>query len=237
MLKFWGRGSATNMKEDSNSAYFIENGKLFLIDCGETTARQIISSGILDKVSEVYLFVTHTHSDHVGSVGTLATKLFYDYKKPLKVIVASYTKQNFFVTKTLEACGADPLVEYIDIKSLRNKLDIFIDAKYVPTTHTEKYDGITSHGIEFITKKGLVYYTGDTNQAELVASFAKIRRFKKLYVDTSLRETPVHLSLSTLDAIIPKDARARTFCMHVDSNDCIKKAIDLGFQVVKPETV
>ena len=35
-LQFLDKGAAFNPKEGNNSAYFIENNQLFLIDCGES---------------------------------------------------------------------------------------------------------------------------------------------------------------------------------------------------------
>ena len=35
-LKFIGRGAAFNPKEGSDSAFFVDNNRLFLIDCGES---------------------------------------------------------------------------------------------------------------------------------------------------------------------------------------------------------
>lgn len=41
-LSFIGRGAAFNSKEGNNSAFFIENNQLFLIDCGENIYERIM---------------------------------------------------------------------------------------------------------------------------------------------------------------------------------------------------
>ena len=54
---------------------------MILIDCGETIARKIIKEYILDGIEELYILISHTHSDHIISLGTL---LFYSkYNKKI----------------------------------------------------------------------------------------------------------------------------------------------------------
>ena len=54
-LSFLGRGCAFNPKEGNNSAYFIENNTLFLIDCGESIFERIISTNLLENIDDVIL--------------------------------------------------------------------------------------------------------------------------------------------------------------------------------------
>ena len=76
-LQFLGRGAAFNPKEGNNSAYVIENNQLFLIDCGESIFERIMENGLLDKIDGINVMITHTHSDHVGSLGTLTMYSYY----------------------------------------------------------------------------------------------------------------------------------------------------------------
>ena len=55
-LKFVGTGSAFS-SETNNSAYFINNNNLFLIDCGETVFPVLKKSGVLEKVDNIYVFI------------------------------------------------------------------------------------------------------------------------------------------------------------------------------------
>lgn len=81
-IKFLGIGSAWNINEDNTSAFIIKDKKMILIDCGESIARKIIKNNILDDIKELYILISHTHSDHIGSLGTL---LFYSkYNKKIK---------------------------------------------------------------------------------------------------------------------------------------------------------
>ena len=75
-LKFIGTGSAFNTKLGNTSAYIKENNTLLLLDCGELTFDRILSLNLLSDVNEVHIAVTHTHPDHIGSLGSL---IFYCY--------------------------------------------------------------------------------------------------------------------------------------------------------------
>ena len=48
-LIFTGRGAAFNPKEGNTNAYFIENDRLFLVDCGETMFGYLMLEGVLNK--------------------------------------------------------------------------------------------------------------------------------------------------------------------------------------------
>ena len=86
-LKFLGRGAAFNPKEGNNSAYFIENKELFLLDCGEGIFERIIKNNTLNDIDKVNILITHTHSDHVGSIGSLIMYCFYIKKTKTNIIL------------------------------------------------------------------------------------------------------------------------------------------------------
>ena len=87
-LLFLGRGSAFNISEGNNSAYFIDKNELFLIDCGESIFERIIERNLLDSVSCVNVMITHTHSDHVGSIGSLIMYCYYVLKMGVNIIIS-----------------------------------------------------------------------------------------------------------------------------------------------------
>lgn len=93
-LNFLGRGASSNVKEGNTSAYFIDNGDLFLIDCGESVYAKLIENNVLEGVNNIYLMVTHTHPDHFGSAGNLAINYFYKNKMKKKNILYCQKKQS-----------------------------------------------------------------------------------------------------------------------------------------------
>ncbi|WRM43410.1 hypothetical protein [Staphylococcus phage LY01] len=90
MLTFIGKGSAFNEEKVNNSAYFTDddNKNLFIIDCGNTVFNQIKKIDLIEEHIdyEIYLLVTHIHSDHIGSIGSLIEYLYYNHNKKLNII-------------------------------------------------------------------------------------------------------------------------------------------------------
>lgn len=82
-INFLGIGSAWNIEYDNTSAYIKKENKMILIDCGETIARKIIENNVLDGIDELYILISHTHLDHVGSLGTLL--FFLNITKRFKI--------------------------------------------------------------------------------------------------------------------------------------------------------
>lgn len=92
-LKFLGRGSAHNYKEGNTAAYFVENNELFLIDCGEDVFQKIMGKDLLENKSKIHILITHTHSDHVGSLGSLLSYTYYKLKQKVNIIVSGNEQQ------------------------------------------------------------------------------------------------------------------------------------------------
>ena len=75
MLKFIGTGSAFNHQMGNTSAYIKQDNTLFIIDCGETAFARMKQLNLFEGVQNVYIAITHMHSDHVGSLGSLIAYL------------------------------------------------------------------------------------------------------------------------------------------------------------------
>ena len=70
-LTFLGRGAAFNPAEKNTSAYVREGEKLLLLDCGESVFAELMRRNVFDGVKEMWIAVSHMHSDHCGSLGSL----------------------------------------------------------------------------------------------------------------------------------------------------------------------
>src|SRR5574344_298128 len=93
-LKFLGRGSAFNVEEGNTAAYFKIDKNLILIDCGELIFERLITKKILDDVDDIYVFITHLHSDHVGSLLSLINYAYYILKTKINIIYPDYSNNN-----------------------------------------------------------------------------------------------------------------------------------------------
>ena len=233
-INFLGRGSAFNPKEGSNAGYFIENDELFLIDVGESVFAKLIEYKILENIKQINIMITHTHGDHIGSIGSLIAYSQYVLYKPVNIILPKKAKHLQNIQSILDAFDSNKnYYNYVTEKRYDNKYKTFDSLRYVETTHTET---LNSYGLVFTTKKGIVYYSGDTNETRIVENFINSNeQIDKIYIDTTNLdyENNPHLYIGILKATIPNDLIDKVYCMHLNSDECIKEAEEYGFNVVK----
>lgn len=233
-LLFLGRGAAFNPKEGNNSAYFIEKNNLFLIDCGESIFERIIENNLLENIENINLMITHTHSDHIGSLGTLVMYSFYVLHKPLNIILPENAKYLDNIDNILNGFGCTTeMYNYVCEKELDNTYESFKNIRYIETNHC---DELNSYGLIFNTKDGIIYYSGDTNETKMIQDLIDSKqKIDKLYVDSTTLNYPnnAHLYIGFLNSIIPEDLKSHVYCMHLNNDDCITQAKSLGFNVVE----
>jgi len=233
-LKFLGRGAAFNPKEGNNSAYFVEENQLFLIDCGESIFERLFETGLLQNVESVNLMITHTHSDHIGSIGSLAMYSFYVLHKPINIILPKDAKHLANIEKVLSGFYVEEqMYSYIDETSLDNKYTTFNNIRYIETNHR---DDLNCYGLLFNTSDGIVYFSGDTKELKVAKSLIDSgEKIDKMYIDTTTDNYPgnVHVYIGDIEKTIPDEMKDRVYCMHINNDKCIEQAKDLGFNVVE----
>ena len=236
-LYFLGRGGAFFTEEGNTSAFFIEKNTMFLIDCGESVFKKIREAHLLElaQVEDLYIFITHMHDDHVGSLGSL---VFYcrhglrDGKKINCHIVCAPGLENP-LHERLYTAGCAACCELIAPMILDNRFSFFKKVRYIRTVHQPHFPAFS---IEFETSIGKVFYSGDTRDANLIEAYVKQDDISRLYLEVTSANYPdnVHLPLDELNRIIPMEFRCKTYLMHFDSYECIERAKELGFQIVEP---
>ena len=235
-LKFLGKGGSDNQLQGNTSAYFIENRCLFLIDCGENIFERILRKQLLNDVDKVFIFITHTHSDHVGSLGSLIFHCYFLKKIELNIVLSSNLLHYNDVKELLRIYGArEDWYRIIEPTSLNNKFNSFNKMEYMSTKHVEQ---IPCYGLLFETNNGIVYYSGDTkeinNIKELIISGKKI---DKIYIDctTTNTENNVHYYIGKANEEIDDSIKNKVYCMHFNKPECIDIAKNYGFNVVEIE--
>jgi len=234
-LKFIGTGSAFNTKLGNTSAYIKENNTLLLLDCGELTFDRILSLNLLSDVNEVHIAVTHTHPDHIGSLGSF---IFYCYFiKNIKPIFHAANSDFIELLEimgiTEEHCEFDNCVinQFAEIEKLNLQL------LFVLNRHVKE---LTTFGILFlniITREN-AYYSGDSYEIPKQILYGlECGEFHYLYQDTCKADYDgnVHLSLRRLTELIPERLRSNVFIMHTDEGFDFDEAKELGFNVVEIE--
>ena len=68
LLMFLGRGSA--FADEHNSAFFVEDNELVLINCPATSYQKVKKMN-WEQYDNIYILITHTHGDHSVGVGTM----------------------------------------------------------------------------------------------------------------------------------------------------------------------
>ena len=232
-LKSLGFGSAFNSQEyGNNSWYFIEKDKVFMIDCGYTVFNTFRKKG-LDNYKEINIIITHMHTDHVGSLGTLIEWMYY--VKGFKVNILSHNTLKRDLFDYLLISGIEESMFNLEVtpygKGYINKDSIeiiFEKVKHVPQ--------IKTYSITLIRNStDMIIYSGDTTEKFQSGNDSLFRhyswfmdrypelRLEGLYLDVSLNGSSVHANyykniMGTCDMLDEdlKRFNTKVVIMHLD---------------------
>ena len=232
-LKSLGFGSAFNSQEyGNNSWYFIEKDKVFMIDCGYTVFNTFREKG-LDNYKEINIIITHMHTDHVGSLGTLIEWMYC--VKGFKVNILSHNTLKRDLFDYLLISGIEESMFNLEVtpygKGYINKDSIeiiFEKVKHVPQ--------IKTYSITLIRNStDMIIYSGDTTEKFQSGNDSLFRhyswfmdrypelRLEGLYLDVSLNGSSVHANyykniMGTCDMLDEdlKRFNTKVVIMHLD---------------------
>ena len=218
MLKFLGRGSA--FTDEHNSAYFIADDELILIDC-PMSAFSRLNDKNLALFDRIYVLVTHTHGDHVGGIGILIDLLQFSVKTPITVVAPSKEVEAdlFYLLTRIEGCNSS-WYELISVEDLDK--DWFVCS--IPTTHTDELAG-KCFGYCLNIEGNKTVYTGDTNT---IIPFEKyLESGTYLYMEISAYKSAVHLYCSDMVRKINEyvSQGVNVFLMHMDDEKRIAQVM------------
>ena len=232
LLNFLGRGSC--FADDHNSAFFVtEDNDFVLIDCSEQTFQRLKNEFIFSAHNNIYVYITHTHTDHINGLGALIHYVYYVYGKQLMVIAPSLIVMND-IKKHLRIEGVESfkysITHTLDFITslLVPKPEMIPQNVYgasIPTEHTLPLKDKT-FGYRFNIRGVNVVYTGDT--AILDPFFVHLDKGSEFYVDTSvIYKSDVHLwlfdMLPTLKELVSKEVKV--YLMHLDNIERAHEAI------------
>ena len=208
MLNFVGIGSAFNPEDGNTSAYLMKNNHFYLIDCGGLVFKELVQQINFKKITAVHIFITHTHADHVGSLGTLISYLHHQYSLPVYVYHAAIGLAEF-----LNQVGVSANY-YEEVTDQKNSLEPFT-FEWVETEHS---DQIKSFGLLLEYDEERVWYSGDAkNIPERVYDDFMNDKIGRIYQDVSIDSAnTAHMTLEKLKTLIPESKRQQVIAMHLE---------------------
>ena len=220
LLLFLGRGSA--FADEHNSAFFVEENELVLIDC-PVTSYQKVKKMNWEQYDNIYILITHTHGDHSGGVGTMLQYVWFASHMKKKVTVAAPSAEVRedlrLLLMRIEGCEE----EWFDLVTA-SELDKKWHISSVPTTHVQPLKG-KCFGYQLNIHGNNVVYTGDT--ATLASFLPLLKSGSYLYTESAYYKSDVHLYLPDM---LPKfrelaENGVKVYLMHLDAEEEIKKII------------
>lgn len=228
VINFLGIGSAWNIEQDNTSAYIKIDKKMILIDCGETVARKIIKDKVLDDIEELYILISHTHSDHVGSLGTL---LFYSkYNKKIRNRIVLPNDQQYVINLNnyLKLVDISSEAEFVDSNTLKEVFG-FKSFNMLRATHVKS---LPCYCFVFEDDENLIYYSADNNNIEYIKYYIQ---FKNAQIYTEISNNPKlseeHLDLDLLERSINYLQRKQIYLMHINESIKEEELKNKGFNI------
>lgn len=230
-INFLGIGSAWNIKEDNTSAYIKKDNKMILIDCGETIARNIIENNILENISELYILISHTHSDHIGSLGTLLFYSTYNKKILNRIVLPDDEEYENNLKEYLRLVEISSEIEYVDSSFLKKKFNLKT-FKFLKATHVES---LPCYCFVFEDEEDIIYYSADNSNIDYIKHYIQFDNstiYTEVCNNSNLQNE--HLYLPYLEKTLSMLERKRIFLMHIDEFINLEDLINKGFNI--PET-
>ncbi|MBR1797381.1 MAG: diguanylate cyclase [Clostridiales bacterium] len=219
MIRFLGRGSA--FSDEHNSAFFVSEGRLILIDCAMSSYQKVKKMN-LQGVKGIDIFVTHTHSDHVSGIAMLIDYFWFTSKLPVTVVAPSQEVLEDLDHYLRRIDGCDE--SWFDIVTASDYKGSCLKA-VIPTTHSEQLEG-RCFGYAFDVDGTNVVYTGDSNTIEPFREY--LTDGTELYMEVSSARSPVHMQIDDMLPFI-KSVRSegvKVFLMHLDNEAEILSKIE-----------
>jgi len=207
-MKFLGRGAG--FSDLHTSAYFTTRQNFVVIDCPSSAFIQLKKMDF-SSYKNIYVLVTHTHGDHIGSLGLFLQFTYWVLKKKILIVAPSKeVEADICTVLTIEGNETD----WYNICTANQVNEDFL-FQPILTSHSPQLKG-KCFGYE-LNVNGVHYvYTGDTSTLEPFIPLLK--RDSVLCVDTSVYYGLIHLKLEDAleQFIILAEKGVQIYLMHLD---------------------
>ena len=212
-LKFLGNGSG--FARSHTGAYFSKGDNIIFIDCSMLNIFKMVD--LQKNYSNVYVMMTHLHSDHSSGLGLFTQYMYYVFKKKLNIIVP---KQLFLDVKMLmEITGIDDDIFNLITPGEFDVNDVVI--KYIFTKHAPEIEG-KCFGYQISVGNNNYVYTGDTCCLDDFKEY--LHDCCELYIDVSANYGGVHLKYDDIKNELI-NLKIPVFLMHLDDENLIREKI------------
>ncbi|MBT9777992.1 MBL fold metallo-hydrolase [Clostridium sp. MCC353] len=207
-LRFLGFGAAFYPPLGNTSAWFLHGRDFYLLDCGEDVFHKVYELEEYKSSPSVSVFITHMHTDHIGSLGELIAYSWFKRNRKVKVY---YPDER--LKKYLELSGIN--VDIYDFMggTLENQGLTILPQ---PVFHDPS---MGCFGYRIKDQDEAVYYSGDSGLvSHEIVDELKSGRLARLYLDTS-KSAPRdsgHGNFEAMKERIGIKWRDRVVCMHLD---------------------
>lgn len=232
-FQFIGRGAALNPLEGNNAVMYQEDGNLLLVDMGENVFTRLVELDVLSKAETIYVVLTHTHSDHSGSLGSLIHYCYVKLKKQIHLVLKDDLGYMGDVNSLLKAFQvSEHMLVRTTPEELAQAFDGFSALEYIPTRHV---DELSCYALCFTTPEGMVLYTGDSRDLDMLRRLYQAGNLAAVYTDTHNDNRPisVHMPLDGLKEVFPPEFRSKVTCMHFGNQETIDLAREAGFSIAE----
>ena len=225
VIRFLGCGSAFNPLMGNTSAYFKKGDNVFLIDAGETVFSELFKRKLLAESENIYVLITHTHGDHVGSLPSILSYTYYVLGKKVTIVYPDKS-----LIQLLDLMGISR-----DIYKIITDKTVSIENVLIQAVEVKHEENIKCFGyiLDICGKK--IYYSGDSYEIPVIVEKEFIAgNISEIYQDTTefSSDRPSHCPLDVLEKTFPEETRKNIFCMHF-SNDFLEKLEEKGFNYVQ----
>lgn len=219
-LHFLGVGGAFAPELGNTSMWFLWNNDFVLIDCGESVFEKLLTIGAFMEARRILVVITHTHCDHVGSLGTLCSYAALVSHQQVEIYHPDLARLRSF----LDIVGIDR-----SFYQLHDQVPSDWGLRIVPYRVVHASD-MQCFGYWF--RELGFYVSGDAADIPdaVLEAFLK-GEIERIYQDTTTKVSSAHGYLGLMEEKIPFEDRKRYYAVHLPNREAVSLLRAKGFSV------